>query len=249
MSFSVANLKDVRDQNSVFESLGGYNGTNFILTGEAGEAEQVNGRQLSSGLFPTLRKQPVLGRLFTPAEDKPGAEPVVLLAEGFWERHFARDAGVLGRALSLNGVKFTVIGVMPRTLHGRWKPIDVFTPLLRLEDKIGGEENRGNHPGIYMVGRLKPGFPSERARQDVVSIAARLAERYPNTNARQSMTLEPLQEAFVGELRPALMLLLGAVAFVLLIACANVANLLLARAVHRRRRSPCGWRSARGADG
>jgi putative ABC transport system permease protein len=235
MSFSMANLKDLRDQTSVFESLGGYNGWSFVLTGEGDEAESVNGRQLSSGVFPTLRKQPVLGRLFTPDEDMPGAEPVVLLAEGFWERRFGRDPNVLGRTLSLDGVRYTVIGVMPKTLHGRWKAIDVFTPLLRLEDKLGGEENRGNHPGIYVVGRLKTGVSLQRAREEVVSVATQLAERYPNSNARQSMTLEPLQEAFVGELRPALLLLLGAVAFVLLIACANVANLLLARAVHRQK--------------
>ena len=97
MSFSVANLKDVRDQSRVFESLVGYNGTNFILTG-AGRArpERVNGRQVTSGLFATLGKQPILGRAFTPEEDKPGAEPVVLLGEGFWERRFGRDPQVRG---------------------------------------------------------------------------------------------------------------------------------------------------------
>jgi putative ABC transport system permease protein len=235
MSFSVANLKDVRDQNSVFETLVGYNGTSLILTGESGEAERVNARQVTSGLFATLRKTPVVGRAFTPEEDKPGAERVVLLGEGFWERRFGRDPKVVGRTLSLSGETFTVIGVMPKTLHGSWKTIDAFTPLLRLEDRIGGENRRGNHPGIYVIGRLKPGVTVERARADVVGIAKRLAEQYPNSNARQSMTLLPLLELFVGELRPALMLLLGAVAFVLLIACANVANLLLARAAGRQK--------------
>ncbi len=234
MSFSVANFKDVRDQNTVFESLVAHNGANFILTGEGGEAERVAGRQVTSGLFATLRKAPILGRPFTAEEDKPGAEKVVLISEGFWERRFGRDPGILGRALSLSGDAFTVIGVVG-TFHGSWKTIDVFTPVLRLEDKIGGEENRGNHPGIYVIARLKPGVTEERARTEVVAIAKRLAEEHPNTNARQSMTLESLQEALVGELRPALMLLLGAVAFVLLIACANVANLLLARAAQRER--------------
>src|SRR5262245_17454353 len=148
MSFSVANLKDVRDQNAVFESLVGYNGANFILTGEGSEAERVNGRQVSSGLFQTLRKQPIQGRAFTADEDKPGAERVALLSEGFWERRFARDPKIVGKTLTLSGESFTVIGVMPGSLHGSWKTIDLFTPLLRLEDQIGGENRRGNHPGI-----------------------------------------------------------------------------------------------------
>jgi putative ABC transport system permease protein len=235
MSFSVANLKDVRDQSTVFETLVGFNGASLILTGEGGEAERLNGRQVTSGLFATLRKPPIVGRAFTPDEDKPGADRVVLLGEGFWERRFGRDPKVVGKSLSLSGETFTVIGVMPKTLHGSWKNNDVFTSLLRVEDKIGGENQRGNHPGIYVIGRLKPGVTVEQARADVVGIAKRLAEQYPNSNARQSMQLQPLLEVFVGDLRPALMFLLGAVAFVLLIACANVANLLLARAANRQR--------------
>jgi putative ABC transport system permease protein len=235
MSFSVANLKDVRDQSSVFESLVAYNGQNFILAGDGGEAERVSGRQVSSGLFATLRKQPILGRAFTADEDKPGAEGVALLAEGFWERRFGRDPSILGKRLVLTGEPFTVIGVMPKGLHGSWKTIDVFTPLLRREDQLGGEERRGSHPGIYVVARLKPGITVERARSEVKAIAARLAEQHPNSSARQSMTLESLHQAYVGDLRPALMVLLGAVALVLLIACANVANLLLVRAAGRQK--------------
>ena len=240
MSFSVSNLKDVRDQTSVFESIVGYNGQNFILSGagaagSAGEAERVNGRQVTSGIFATLGKQPILGRAFGADEEKAGAAGVVLLGEGFWERRFGRDPGVVGRTLVLSGDTFTVIGVMPKSMHSSWKNTEVFTPLLRLEDRIGGENNRGNHPGIYVIGRLKPQVSVEQARAEVKTIATQLAERYPNSNAKQSMTVEPLLEAVVGDMRPALMLLVGAVAFVLLIACANVANLLLARAANRQR--------------
>ncbi len=235
MSFSVANLKDLRDRAGSLESLVGYHSAEFVFSDGAGEPERVRGRRVSSGLVATLGKPPVLGRAFTPEEDQPGAERVALLGEGFWERRFGRDPSVVGRSLSLSGESFTVIGVLPRTLHGSWKQVDVFTSLLRLEDTIGGEKNRGNHPGIYVVARLAKGAGVDQARAEVKQVAARLAEEHPNSNARQSMTLEPLQEAFVGDLRPALLTLLGAVLCVLLIACANVANLLLARAAVRTR--------------
>ena len=137
MSFSVANLKDVRDQSTSFESLVGFNGTGFILATEGAEAERLSGRQVSSGLFPTLRKAPVLGRAFTAEDDKPGAEPVAILAEGYWERRFGRDPGMVGRHLVLSGEPFTVVGIMPKTVHGSWKTIDVYTPLLRLDSLTG----------------------------------------------------------------------------------------------------------------
>ena len=169
MSFSVANLKDLRDQSTVFESVAGYNGQNFILSAVSGttdamsEPERVNGRQITSGTFATLGKRPILGRPFGAEEEKPGADGVVLLGEGFWERRFGRDPGVVGRALVLSGESFTVIGVMPRDLHGSWKTSDVFTPLLRLEDRIGGEAQRGQPPGD-LRGRPAEGGSGRRPR-------------------------------------------------------------------------------------
>ena len=155
----------------------------------------MNGRQVTSGFFATLGKQPILGRAFGPDEEKPGVPGVVLLGEGYWERRFGRDPSVVGKTLVLGGEPFTVIGVMPKTMHTSWRNAEVFTPLLRLEDRIGGEENRGNHPGIYVMARMKPGVTVKQAETDVKAIAARLAEKYPNSNAKQSMTVEALHEA------------------------------------------------------
>ena len=235
MSFSVANFKDLRDQNHVFDSVFGSNSTSFVLTGSGPEAERVNMRQVTSGMFDTLQKTPILGRAFTPDEDKPGGPRVVLLSEGFWERRFGRDPNIVGKTLTLSGESFNVIGVMPGSFHSSWKTTDAFTPLLFLEDKIGGENQRGNHPGIYVVGRVRKGVTVDQARSDVKALAKRLAEDHPMSNARQSMTVEPMLNAVVGDLRPALMLLLGAVVLVLMIACANVANLLLSRAADRQK--------------
>jgi putative ABC transport system permease protein len=232
MSFSIANFKDLRDRNTAFESIAANNSANLIHTGQ-GEAERLVSRQVTSGLFQTLRLKPLLGRPITPDDDRPGAAPVVLLGEGYWTRRFGRDPGIVGQQLTISGVSFTVIGVLPARFHGGWRTIDVFTPLLRLEDQLGGEKNRGNHPGVYVYGRLKAGVTVEQARADVERIAKHLAEQYPNSNAKRSMTLRPLRDVLVEGTDKQLYTLLGAVAFVLLIACVNVANLLLARAGSR----------------
>ncbi len=233
MSFSVENFKDLRDQNKVFENIVAFRSQSYVLTGFQ-EPERLNGRQATSGLFQTLGVKPILGREFSAEEDKVGAQKVVLLGEGFWNRRFSRDPSVIGRQLLLNNESYTVIGVMPGTLHGTLRLNDVWAPLLPNEEQIGGPQRRGSHPGIYVAGRMKPGITVEQARAEVVGIAKRLAEQYPS-NAKQSMTVEPLLRAVVGDLGSALWVLMGAVAFVLLIACSNVANLLLARAAGRQK--------------
>jgi putative ABC transport system permease protein len=234
MSFSVENFKDLRDQNTVFEAIMAYRGQNYVFTG-SDRPERLNGREVTVGMFDTLRVKPVAGRVFTVEEDRVGAERVVLLGEGFWKRRFAGDPNIVGRKLLLNGEPFTVIGVLPGTMHTSMRITDVFTSMMRREDQLGGVNNRGNHPGIYVYARLKPGVTMAQASDDVVRVAKHLAETYPNSNARQSMRLQGLHDALVENTRDRLLFLLGAVVLVLLIACANVANLLLGRAAARQR--------------
>ncbi|MGH9789364.1 MAG: ABC transporter permease, partial [Candidatus Acidiferrales bacterium] len=254
MSISMANFNDWREMNTVFDSMVAYRTQNVILTGE-GEAERLLMRQVSHGIFPTLGVKPILGRPFTPEEDKVGAERVVLLGEGFWLRRFAGDPDVVGKTLMLDGESYTIIGVLPtRGFHSTWWQFDLFTPLWRLEDRLGGPTNRGNHPGMYSFARMKRGVTVEQATTEMKAIARRLEEEYPNTNKGNSIDVEPLLDAIVGDLKGTLLLLLAAVGFVLLIACANVAHLLLARSSERQRevavRAALGagrWRLAREA--
>jgi putative ABC transport system permease protein len=234
MSFSVANFKDLRDQSTSFSSLAALRPADYTLTGD-GPPEQLDGRQVTANFFATLGIRPLLGRSFSAQEDQPGGEHVCVLTEPFWARRFGRDPGVVGRSLILNGEGYTVVGIVPARFHGSWKRRDVFTPLLALEDQIGGAKRRGNHPGIYVIGRLKPGTSVAQARTEVKGIAERLARQYPDSSARQSMTLRTLAEAVAGDSRAPLLVLLGAVGLVLLIGCANVANLLLARGAARQR--------------
>lgn len=234
MSVSVANYKDWAARNQSFESIFAFRSQNFVMTGME-EAERLAGRQVTAGIFPTFKLRPILGRPFTPAEDKPGAERVALLGEGYWTRRFARDPNVVGKQLTLNGEPYTVIGVMPGTMHGTWRLSDVWVSLGRLDDVLGGEQNRGNHPGIYVGARRKAGVSFEQARAEMIQIAYQLGQEHPQSNPGNGISSQPFHSAVIGDLRTQLPVLLGVVFFVLLIACANIANLLLARAAERQK--------------
>jgi predicted permease len=235
MSISMADFDDWRAANTVFESMAPYNSDNAILTGN-GETENLQIRPITAALFPTLGVQPILGRALTPDDDKVGAAPVVLLSDGFWARKYSSDPNVVGKQITLDGESYTVIGIMPSSkFHGSWPRYSAFTSLWRLEDTLGGTANRGSHPGIYVVARMKPGVTLQQARNELSGTAARLAKLFPNTNAEVGVSVKSLLDAFVEGVRPSLLILMGAVGFVLLIACANIANLSLARTTERNR--------------
>lgn len=235
MFISLANLADWQTRNTVFASMGGFRRVGATLL-SGGEPQHILAGQVTAGLFPTLGVQPILGRTFTAEEDKPGGAAVALLSQTLWEREFASDPAVLGRQLKLDNQSYTIVGVIANDRFPLyWRQMEVFTSLGRLANDIGGEDHRAHHLGVSAYARLKPGVTVEQARREMAAIARQLEQEHPQTNAGQSVMVQLLRERMVGEVRRPLELLMGAVALVLLIACANVASLLTSRAIVRRR--------------
>jgi putative ABC transport system permease protein len=232
METSVAypNYLDWELQQTSFSSLGASRRESFNLTG-AGEAERLQGRMVSWGFFSTFGVPLARGRDFTAEDDKPEAAPAIIMSYGLWQRRFGGEESVLGRQLTLNNRSFTVVGITGEKFN-YGAGADLFAPIGLWADRY---KERGSHPGLYVVGKMKPGVTMEQARTDMDAIMASLAEQYPKTNTDRRMHIESLFENTVQDVRSTLYILLGAVGFVLLIACANVANLLLARAAARHR--------------
>jgi len=204
---------------------------NLSMGAEVGAPERIKGLRASAGLLPVLGVKPLIGRDLTPAEDLSGAPNVALISENLWRKHFGESPSVLGKSALIDGVEREIVGVFPAQLQFGRNP-DVILPLGELVTDPG-MQSRDNHQGFSALGRLKPGVTIEQANSDLTGIAIELEKKYPKTNTGRRVHLSSLFETTVGDYRASLNLLLAAVGCVLLIACANVANLQLARALAR----------------
>ena len=223
-SVAPANFFDWRSQNAVFDRLAAYTTDSETLIGDDGP-ERIQGMQVSWDLFPTLRTAPAIGTVFTKDDDQPGGNRVVILSHGLWLRRFGGKPGVVGTSVTLSGAPTTIVGVMPADFYFPVRSTEFWRPLA-LDP---ANATRGGHY-LGVVARMKPGVTVEQAQVQMRSLAERLARQYPADSAGESARVVALQEQVVGAIRPALLMLFAAVGVVVLIVCANVANLLLVRA-------------------
>ncbi|HYO80055.1 MAG TPA: ABC transporter permease [Bryobacteraceae bacterium] len=230
MAASWHNFLDWRAQARSFSHMAAIQPMGVTLTGR-GPAERVPALNVSASLLPMLGVQPIAGRGIAEHDDRSGAPYTILLSEGLWQRRFAKSAAVLGSSITLDGVPHTIIGVLPGSFRMPFEA-DVLRPIGPWERDMG---DRSNHPGLFVLGRLRRDVPMSQARAEMETIAAALRSQYPESNNGSSVKLQLFQERTVGNLRATLLVLFGAVACVLLIACANVATLLMARASARSR--------------
>lgn len=232
-SSSYPDFLDWRVQNDVFDEIAVYDSTFFTLAGSEG-AERVEGEYITSGYFPLLGIQATIGRTLQAKDDQLNAAPVVVISNGFWKRKLGSDPSWIGRPLKLDGIDFTVVGVLPKGFEGLDDDTEIWMSMATLplfEDKES-LEMRGRR-WLAAIAQLKQGVPIKQAQAAMSSIAHRLEQEYPKSNENYGILLIPFREELLGETRTAVIMLFGAVLFVLLIACANVVNLMLVRTTGR----------------